>query len=61
MGRNTQGVKLINIREDDAVATVCRTDKSEEEDQDGEAESSQDEGQAVEGQSLESEQDHNEE
>lgn len=59
MGRNTQGVKLINIREDDAVATVCRTDKSEEEDQDGEAESSQDEGQAVEGQSLESEQDHN--
>ncbi|EOS53695.1 DNA gyrase subunit A [Paenibacillus barengoltzii] len=61
MGRNTQGVKLINIREDDAVATVCRTDKSEEEDQDGEAESSQDEGQPVEGQSLESEQDHNEE
>ncbi|MDU0330620.1 DNA gyrase subunit A [Paenibacillus sp. 3LSP] len=61
MGRNTQGVKLINIREDDAVATVCRTDKSEEEDQDVEAESSQDEGQAVEGQSLESEQDHNEE
>ncbi|AZK45572.1 DNA gyrase subunit A [Paenibacillus lentus] len=30
MGRNTQGVKLINIREDDAVATVCRSDKSEE-------------------------------
>lgn len=31
MGRNTQGVKLINIREDDSVATVCRTDKSEDE------------------------------
>lgn len=31
MGRNTQGVKLINIREDDSVATVCRSDKSEEE------------------------------
>ncbi|WP_018883663.1 DNA gyrase subunit A [Paenibacillus massiliensis] len=30
MGRNTQGVKLINIREDDAVATVCRADKNEE-------------------------------
>ncbi|WP_055106450.1 DNA gyrase subunit A [Paenibacillus ihumii] len=30
MGRNTQGVKLINIREDDAVATVCRSDKSED-------------------------------
>lgn len=33
MGRNTQGVKLINIREDDSVATVCRSDKSEEEDE----------------------------
>lgn len=32
MGRYTQGVKLINTREDDAVATVCRVDKSEEED-----------------------------
>ncbi len=30
MGRYTQGVKLINIREDDTVATVCRVDKSEE-------------------------------
>ncbi|KKO54349.1 DNA gyrase subunit A [Paenibacillus sp. DMB20] len=30
MGRYAQGVKLINIREDDAVATVCRADKSEE-------------------------------
>ncbi|MNJ34989.1 DNA gyrase subunit A [compost metagenome] len=40
MGRNTQGVKLINIREDDAVATVCRSDKSEdsehEDEEDGE-------------------------
>lgn len=31
MGRYTQGVKLINIREDDSVATVCRSDKTEEE------------------------------
>ncbi|GIP22393.1 DNA gyrase subunit A [Paenibacillus sp. J22TS3] len=30
MGRNTQGVKLINIRDEDSVATVCRTDKTEE-------------------------------
>ncbi|WP_138494300.1 DNA gyrase subunit A [Paenibacillus pinistramenti] len=30
MGRYAQGVKLINIREEDSVATVCRTDKSEE-------------------------------
>lgn len=33
MGRYAQGVKLINIREDDAVATVCRADKSEEPDE----------------------------
>jgi DNA gyrase subunit A len=32
MGRITQGVKLINIREDDSVATVARAPKSEEED-----------------------------
>lgn len=31
MGRYTQGVKLINIRDDDSVATVCRSDKTEEE------------------------------
>lgn len=30
MGRNTQGVKLIHIREDDSVATVTRVGKSEE-------------------------------
>ncbi|WP_246187893.1 DNA gyrase subunit A [Paenibacillus tengchongensis] len=30
MGRYAQGVKLINIREDDAVATLCRADKEEE-------------------------------
>ncbi|WP_435923226.1 DNA gyrase subunit A [Paenibacillus sp. DYY-L-2] len=40
MGRNTQGVKLINIREDDSVATVCRSDKSEEEPDDEEGEDS---------------------
>ncbi|WP_310551766.1 DNA gyrase subunit A [Paenibacillus glufosinatiresistens] len=36
MGRYAQGVKLINIREDDAVATVCRADKNDEEDEEGE-------------------------
>ena len=30
MGRNTQGVKLINIREDDAVSTVTCVSRSEE-------------------------------
>ncbi|WP_308636995.1 DNA gyrase subunit A [Paenibacillus silvisoli] len=30
MGRNTQGVKLINIREDDTVATVTRVARSDE-------------------------------
>lgn len=33
MGRNTQGVRLINIREDDAVATVTRVARSEEEEE----------------------------
>ncbi|WP_152395799.1 DNA gyrase subunit A [Paenibacillus guangzhouensis] len=33
MGRYTQGVRLINIREDDSVATVARADKSEEEEE----------------------------
>ncbi|MFD0682352.1 MULTISPECIES: DNA gyrase subunit A [unclassified Paenibacillus] len=38
MGRYTQGVKLINIKDEDEVATVARVEKSEEpaEDQDGE-------------------------
>ncbi|MHA6481584.1 DNA gyrase subunit A [Paenibacillus sp. strain BS8-2] len=31
MGRNTQGVKLINTREDDTVATVTRVARNEEE------------------------------
>ena len=31
MGRYTQGVKLIHIRDEDAVATVSRIDKNEEE------------------------------
>lgn len=30
MGRNTQGVKLIHIRDDDEVATVTRVEKNEE-------------------------------
>lgn len=38
MGRYAQGVKLINIREDDAVGTVCRADKSDEPDADEEGE-----------------------
>ncbi len=33
MGRNTQGVKLINIREDDLVGTVAKCEKDEGEDE----------------------------
>ncbi|UHA75360.1 DNA gyrase subunit A [Paenibacillus sp. 481] len=43
MGRYAQGVKLINIRDDDSVATVTHCDKNEEDDfqqQDGEEPSS---------------------
>ncbi|GJM81392.1 DNA gyrase subunit A [Paenibacillus sp. HMSSN-139] len=57
MGRNTQGVKLINIREDDSVATVCRSDKSEEEDSEGDSELLQDQDQAIEDNGAESGQD----
>lgn len=38
MGRNTQGVKLIHIREEDAVATVTRVARSEEEEHEEEGE-----------------------
>lgn len=38
MGRYAQGVKLINIREDDSVGTVCRADKSDEPEADEEEE-----------------------
>ena len=31
MGRATQGVRLINLRKNDAIAAVCRTPKSDEE------------------------------
>lgn len=31
MGRNTQGIRLINIKEDDEVATVARVEKNDEE------------------------------
>lgn len=57
MGRYTQGVKLINIREDDSVATVCRSDKNEDSEELGEEtgegfnestlESASDEGESV--------------
>ncbi|RKP51298.1 DNA gyrase subunit A [Cohnella endophytica] len=36
MGRITQGVKLINIRDDDSVATVARAPRSEDSDSDSE-------------------------
>lgn len=36
MGRNTQGVRLIHIRDDDEVATLARVEKSEEALEDGE-------------------------
>jgi DNA gyrase subunit A len=38
MGRITQGVKLINIRDDDAVSTVTRAPKSEEDNNEGDQE-----------------------
>ncbi|WP_178020842.1 DNA gyrase subunit A [uncultured Paenibacillus sp.] len=57
MGRNTQGVKLINIREDDSVATVCRSDKSEEEDSEGDNELLLDQDQAIDDNGTESGQD----
>lgn len=34
MGRNTQGIRLINIREDDEVATVAHVEKNDEPDDD---------------------------
>jgi len=40
MGRNTQGVKLINIRDEDSVATVTRVSKSEDPELDEETEPS---------------------
>ena len=48
MGRYAQGVKLINIREDDAVGTVCRADKSDEPDADEEGEVGQDGAEPIE-------------
>ena len=33
MGRATQGVRLINLRKNDEIAAVCRTPKSEEEEE----------------------------
>lgn len=42
MGRYAQGVKLINIREDDSVGTVCRADKSDEPEAGEEEEEAQD-------------------
>ncbi|MNW17712.1 DNA gyrase subunit A [compost metagenome] len=42
MGRNTQGVRLINIKDDDEVSTVTRVQKNEndpESDAENEAES----------------------
>ena len=36
MGRATQGVRLINLRKNDAIAAVCRTPKSDEEEVTGE-------------------------
>ena len=31
MGRNTQGVKLINLREDDSIAAVAKVMKDDDE------------------------------
>jgi len=51
MGRATQGVRLINLRNNDSIAAVCRTPKSEEEEVMGEENDSQNEG-SVEGSSA---------
>jgi len=51
MGRATQGVRLINLRNNDSIAAVCRTPKSEEEEVLGEENDSQNEG-SVEGSSA---------
>ncbi|MGO4791595.1 DNA gyrase subunit A [Paenibacillus sp. 2KB_20] len=48
MGRYAQGVKLINIREDDSVGTVCRADKSDEPEAGEEEEEGQDGTEAIE-------------
>ena len=36
MGRNTQGVKLINLRNDDAIAAVAKVSSAKEEEVEGE-------------------------
>lgn len=41
MGRYTQGVKLINIRDDDSVSTVSRCDKTEDDPEDSSEELSE--------------------
>jgi len=38
MGRATQGVRLINLRNNDSIAAVCRTPKSDEDEFDAEGE-----------------------
>ena len=46
MGRATQGVRLINLRNNDSIAAVCRTPKSEEEEVMGEEGGPENEGPA---------------
>ena len=36
MGRNTQGVRLINLRNDDAIAAVAKVSAAKEEEREGE-------------------------
>lgn len=38
IGRNTQGVRLINVNDDDAIAAVCKIEKEEESENEGEDE-----------------------
>jgi DNA gyrase subunit A len=42
MGRATQGVKLISLRGDDQIASVCRVPKGDDEDEIDETESNED-------------------
>jgi DNA gyrase subunit A len=59
MGRATQGVRLINLRGKDEIASVCRVPKADDEEEDvegAEAEGEQSEGEQAEGEQSEGEQ-----
>ncbi|MDG2210005.1 MAG: DNA gyrase subunit A, partial [Flavobacteriales bacterium] len=55
MGRATQGVKLISLRGNDEIASICRVPKSEDEDENDEENASPDTDPSAEAQTPESE------